>query len=63
MTDHLQIGTTVRVPWGLEGDVKGTIVDVWGSPPVHVRVELHLDGDDDGEPLVLLLAPSTLTAA
>lgn len=63
MTDHLQIGATVRVPWGLEGDVEGTIVEVWGSPPVHVRVELHLDGDDGGEPVVLLLAPSTLTAA
>jgi hypothetical protein len=63
MADQLRVGATVRVPWGLEGDVEGTIVEVWGDPPAHVRVELHLEGDDDAEPVVLLLAPSVLTAA
>lgn len=63
MADQLRVGATVRVPWGLEGDVEGKIVEVWGDPPVHVRVELRLDDDEDAEPVVLLLAPSALTAA
>lgn len=63
MAEQLHVGATVRVPWGLEGDVEGTIVEVWGDPPAHVRVELHLEGDDEAEPVVLLLAPSALTAA
>jgi hypothetical protein len=62
MTEQLQVGTKVRVPWGLEDDIEGTIVEVWGDPPVHVRVELRLEDDDD-EPVVLLLAPSALRAA
>jgi primosomal protein N' len=61
MTEQLRVGARVRVPWGLEDDVEGTVVEVWGDPPVHVRVELRLDDDD--EPVVLLLAPSALTAA
>ena len=62
MAGELRVGATVRVPWGLEGDVEGRILELWGEPPVHVRVQLMLDGDDD-EPIVLLLAASTLTAA
>jgi primosomal protein N' len=62
MTEQLHVGARVRVPWGLEDDVEGTVVEVWGDPPVHVRVELHLKDDDD-EPVVLLLTPSALTAA
>ncbi|HWH32641.1 MAG TPA: hypothetical protein VNU01_08215 [Egibacteraceae bacterium] len=61
MADELRVGATVRVPWGIEGDVKGKILEIWGEPPAHVRVELLLEGDD--EPLVLLLAASTLSAA
>lgn len=63
MAEQLSVGTTVRVPWGLDREVEGTIVEVWGDPPAHVRVELHLDGDDEADPVVLLLAPSALTAA
>lgn len=64
MTDRFQVGTAVRVPWGLDRDVEGTILEVWGDPPAHVRVELRLEGEgDEGEPVVLLLAPSALTAA
>ena len=63
MAKQLTVGSRVRVPWGLEEDVEGTVVEVWGDPPAHVRVELHLTDDDDAEPVVLLLAPSTLTAA
>lgn len=61
MERSLKVGDTVLVPWGLEGDVKGKIVDVWGDPPAQVRVELHFE--DDPEPVVLLLSPSTLKAA
>ncbi len=63
MAKQLTVGSTVRVPWGLEGDVEGTVVEVWGDPPAHVRVQLNLPDDDDAEPVVLLLAPSALTAA
>lgn len=61
MADKLRVGGTVRVPWGLKGDIEGKVLEIWGDPPVHVRVQLLLDGDD--EPLVLLLAASILTAA
>lgn len=42
--------------------VEGTVVEVWGDPPAHVRVRLHL-GDEDGDEPVILLDPSILTAA
>lgn len=61
MANTLKIGDAVLVPWGHEGEVKGKIVDVWGDPPSQVRVELHFD--DDPEPVILLLSPSTLKAA
>lgn len=60
---QLSVGAPVRVPWGLESDVEGRIIEVWGDPPVHVRVQLMLDGDDDSEPIVLLLSPSVVEAA
>lgn len=63
MSQQLRVGATVRVPWGLEADVKGKIIEVWGDPPAHVRVQLLLEGDDDSEPVVLLLSPSDLEAA
>ena len=59
---QLTAGTTVRVPWGLDGEVEGTIVEVWGDPPAHVGVELQLE-DDDTDPVVLLLAPSVVSVA
>ncbi len=62
MANELQVGTTVRVPWGLTRDLEGQIIEIWGDPPAHVRVRLLLDGDED-EPVVLLLSPSALTAA
>ena len=63
MPQQLRVGATVRVPWGLESDVKGKVIEVWGDPPVHVRVQLLLEGDDDSEPVVLLLSPTALEAA
>lgn len=63
MAKQLTVGSTVRVPWGLQDDIEGTILEVWGDPPAHIRVQLHLPEDDDAEPVVLLLAPSSLTAA
>lgn len=60
-TPNLTVGMKVQVPWGLEREVDGTVLEVWGDPPQHVRVELHLEGED--EPMVLLLAASALSAA
>ncbi|MHB8247032.1 MAG: hypothetical protein ACYDGN_17130 [Acidimicrobiales bacterium] len=64
MSEKLKPGAVVYVPWGLQGRVRGHVVEVWGDPPVHVRVELELEGEGDTEgPLVLLLAPSVVEAA
>ena len=51
---QLKVGDEVIVPWGLDEDVPGRIVEVWGNPPTHVRVEVNL-GEDDHP--VLLLSP------
>jgi hypothetical protein len=61
MAKRLRVGGTVRVPWGIQGDVEAKILEIWGDPPAHVRVQLTLEGDD--EPIVLLLAASILSAA
>ena len=63
MAHKLQVGDTVRIPWGLEGDVEAKVIEIWGNPPTQVRVQMHLAGDDESEPVVLLLAPSALSAA
>ena len=56
----LRVGDDVLVPWGLD-EVRGRVVEVWGDPPSHVRVELDLG---DGEaPEVLLLNPSVVHKA
>jgi len=63
-SSQLREGTRVRVPWGLDQDIEGTIVEVWGDPPTQVRVQLDAEpGDDVGEPIVILLSPTVLTAA
>ena len=63
MPQPLHVGANVLVPWGLEGDVKGKVIEVWGDPPAHVRVQLFLASDDDAEPLILLLSTSAVRAA
>lgn len=64
MPSGLQVGTRVRVPWGLDQDVEGTVVEVWGNPPTQVRVQLDLGPTDEfSDPVVILLSPSVLTAA
>lgn len=63
MARQLRVGDKVKVPWGLQREVDGEIVEIWGDPPQHVRVQLELAQDDDVEPVTLLLAPSVLTAA
>lgn len=64
MAEQLKVGDRVYVPWGLANPVAGIVVELWGEPPTQVRVQLHLDdGDDQDEPVVLLLSPSLLTAA
>jgi len=61
---QLQVGSSVVVPWGLERDVEGVVVEVWGNPPAHIRVRLRFEEDDEeAEPVVLLLSPSSVTAA
>jgi hypothetical protein len=54
----------VSVPWGLEEPKKARVVEVWGDPPVHVRIQLEPEGGDDlDEPVVILVSPSVLNAA
>jgi len=59
----LRVGDRVEVPWGLDRDVPGTVVEVWGDPPTQVRVRLELELEEDDEPIVLLLSPSMVAAA
>jgi len=44
---HLKVGDLVLVPWGLEEPVRGRVVEIWGDPPSHVRVQLLADEEDD----------------
>lgn len=62
MATHLKRGTQVRVPWGLDDDREGVVVDVWGDPahPSHIRVELA-PVDEGGETVLLLLVPGIVT--
>lgn len=54
-TQHnLRSGDRVMVPWGMD-EIMGTVLEVWGSPPAHVRVALELEANE--EPEVLLLNP------
>jgi hypothetical protein len=60
----LKPGDKVSVTWGLEGKARGTVLEVWGDPPQHVRVELVVPGaDEHEEPAVLLLSPDVVEAA
>lgn len=65
MAKKLRVGAKVLVAWGLSRDVEGTVVEVWGDPPEHVRVRLHFNDDDEKEfgPTTILLSPSIVTAA
>jgi hypothetical protein len=60
MRRRLRVGDHVKVPWGIDETVEGTIVEVWGDPPAQIRVELTT-GED--EPVVLLLSASVVEAA
>lgn len=64
MAAHIKSGDTVYVPWGLDEPVRATVVEVWGDPPAHLRVQLHpVDADEADEAIVILISPSVLTAA
>jgi hypothetical protein len=64
MPRHLRIGDTVLVPWELSDPVPAKVLEIWGDPPEHVRVQLTFNGDDpDSDPVVLLLSPASLQAA
>jgi hypothetical protein len=58
---HVRVGDLVLVPWGLEEPVRGRVVEIWGDPPTHVRVQLLID--EDNERPVVLLPESLLTMA
>lgn len=58
---HVRVGDDVLVPWGLGEPVHGRVLEIWGDPPSHVRVQLILDADEDRP--ILLLPPSLLTRA
>lgn len=58
---HVRVGDLVLVPWGLEEPVRGRVVEVWGDPPSHVRVQLLVD--DEGDHPVVLLPESLLSLA
>lgn len=60
---HFNVGDIVSVPWGLEEPRRAKIIEIWGDPPAHVRVQLLDDQPEDEGPVVLLLSPSVLTAA
>lgn len=59
--DGLRVGDRVKVPWGTDDEVLGTIIEIWGSPPAHVRVVLELEEDEEHE--VLLLNPRVVRKA
>lgn len=54
-SDALHVGDRVWVPWGFDDRVEGTVVELWGDPPAHVRVALELE--EDQAPEVVLLNP------
>lgn len=56
---ELSVGDAVSVPWGLDEPVDGVVVEVWGTPAHHVRVQI--DGDDDESGAVILVSPSIVT--
>jgi primosomal protein N' len=56
----LRVGDRVVVPWGVD-QVKGRVVEVWGDPATHVRVEL--DMGEGEEPEILLLNPNVVRRA
>jgi hypothetical protein len=58
---HVKVGDIVLVPWGLEEPVRARILEIWGNPPSHVRVQLLSEADDERP--ILLLPPSLLTPA
>lgn len=63
MSTQFKPGDKVVVPWGLDGEVPGTVIEVWGDPPAHIRVQLDVDAAEADDPAVLLLAPSMVQAA
>lgn len=64
MADQIKEGDKVLVPWGLGDPIKATVLEVWGDPPAHVRVQLQPeDADEFEEPTVILISPTVLSAA
>lgn len=60
MSMELKVGDSILVPWGLDEPLEATVVEVWGDPAHHVRVQLSV-GEADGEPgPVILVSPDIL---
>lgn len=57
-SEGLHVGDRIWVPWGRADRVFGTVVELWGDPPAHVRVALELEEDE--APEVVLLNPSVV---
>lgn len=66
-TETLKRGASVVVPWGT-GEVHGEVLEVWGDPPQHVRVRLHLgrsegaDRPDESDDVIVLLSADLVHA-
>jgi primosomal protein N' len=54
---ELHVGDRVLIPWGVD-EVRGIVIEIWGSPPAHVRVALDAEEGEESE--VLLLNPSVV---
>lgn len=59
----LRVGDAVFVPWGLDAPKRARVVEVWGDPPAHVRIELETSEDEADEPVVILISPGVLSLA
>lgn len=59
----LRVADKVKVPWDLQREVGGEIVEIWGDPAQCVKVRLKLAEEDEVGPMVLLLSPSALVAS
>ncbi len=61
LANQLEVGDTVWVSWGLDEPVRATILEVWGDPPAHIRVQLHPEGADESEDsTIILISPDVL---
>lgn len=65
MTNQFKVGDAVLVPRGLGGPMRATIVEVWGDPAEHLRVQLHFEdaAAEDETSVILISREDVLSAA